>query len=222
MPNPDFDATVAAWDEAGRADNPRRYIHPLGIFTDGAAYERSGAEWADRILELAGDAIPGPGVASAWLDFGAGDGRVTIPLAQRLPGRTIIDAADASPAMLARLEARLKDAGVDAGNICGIRWDGTTRLFAQRPYDVVFALAVFIHHAHADVARILANLTAVTRPGGRLLIDLPLADEPNDPGHWIGVARWTLRELEILAGALELRLVAHQGDGHDLTILDKP
>lgn len=191
-----FTETVAKWDAIAQAgtDHARPAIHPAGAEADGA-YEHSGELLADRLIPYV---APFHDVA----DFGAGDGRVTIPLAKAL-GVDRVTGIDASPAMIDALRRR-----ADAEGLTGLEVelnDGTRPL--SRRYDVIIALAVLIHHDHRSVARIVANLAKSLNPAGRLILDLPITEgEPNDPDRWIDVGHWTRRELAILTAALDLEL----------------
>jgi SAM-dependent methyltransferase len=177
-----------AWDKAGKAGNHRRAIHPLG--NDAEAYETSGQGAAQRLAEVIGDLE----AITTVVDFGAGDGRVAIPLARLgYP----VTAVDASLTMVRRLKAF--DPTFPA-----IVADGSNLEDLPQPVDVVYALAVLIHHRHADAAIIITNLAASLKPGGRLLLDLPLYDVGREPGAWCDVSTWTLPELLELADRLGL------------------
>ncbi len=181
------DAIIEAWENAARRPSARAAIHPLGR-QGRDAYEASGA-YAARELERhlsRSDVI---------VDFGAGDGRVTVPLHDA--GFTVI-AVDASPTMLERLAERRP--GIEAHLNAG---DGLLEALG-RPVDAVFSLAVLIHHSHADGAAIIAELARALLPRGRLILDLPLYDVARDRAHWSDVTVWTRAELDELADAIDL------------------
>lgn len=182
---------VAAWDDVARGPDAAEAINPLG--SDPDAYGRSGEEAAARLVALIGD---DPDLVVA--DFGAGDGRVTRPLARHY--RRIV-AIDSSPAMLERLRARCP--GVETTLA-----DGTDATVLPRDVDAVIALAVLIHHCHVDATRILGGLTSMLRPGGRLLIDLALYEVGREPEHWTDVSVWTRAELEMVVADLGLEIVS--------------
>lgn len=189
----DFDATVAAWS---RAD--REAIHPTG--TDDDNYRASGHAAAQRIADLLDVFADRP--VRTICDFGCGDGRVLQWLAEMFP---VAIGIDASYEMLVRAQVRALSAHTWL-------WDGRPgpdappRALVWRwgHVDVVAALAVLIHHRHADAAQLVASLTALVRPGGLLLLDLPLYEEGREPESWIDVATWTLPEWLELAHALDL------------------
>jgi SAM-dependent methyltransferase len=186
----DTRSVVEAWDNAAGRPDARVAINPLG--TDPAAYERSGEEAAAGVAALIGD-----DPELVVVDFGAGDGRVTLPLARHY--RRVI-AIDSSPTMLARLRTR-------SPNVETVLADGTDP--RQLPADVhaVIALAVLIHHRHEDAARIIVGLASMLRRGGVLLLDLPLYEMSREPDHWTDVSVWTLGELETLTIDLNLEIV---------------
>lgn len=182
---------IAAWDEVAHLKDAQAAIHPLGADPD--AYEASGIVTAEALLEAFGS-LPG------WplIDFGAGDGRVAIPLAG-MTQRPIV-AVDSSPAMLARLAERKGE----VPNLFPMLADGTWPLPIRAAG--IYAIAVLIHHKHCDGAQIILNLAASLIPGGRMILDLPLYDEPREPVDWTDVGVWTLAEIEDVATAAGLRI----------------
>lgn len=163
-----LDRITAAWDRA----DPKA-IHPLRHVSEDAYHESGEAQAA----MLAAVLEPGCGV----VDFGCGDGRVTIPLAAH---GYDVTGADASPNMLRRLRVR-------GPGIRTVSTDGTD-LAARlgEPVDAVVCLAVLIHHDYDAAERIVRGLAAAVRPGGTLVLDWPTADVPHERGHWIDVTTW--------------------------------
>ena len=181
---------VEAWEHAAKKPDARAVIHPLGV--DPIAYERSGDDATAALATLIGD-----DAELVVVDFGAGDGRVTIPLGRRY--RRVI-AIDSSETMLERLRSQ-------APELETVLADGTDP--SQLPHDVdaVVALAVLIHHRHRDAARIIAGLTSMLRPGGVLLLDLALYEMSREPEHWTDISVWTRAELDMLAVELQLEVL---------------
>lgn len=163
----DARAVIAAWDSAGPG-----HAHPSRGVSE-HAYRESGTEQAALIAQ---DLPPGAHV----LDFGAGDGRVAVPLA-RLGYR--VTAADSSPRMLAAL--------TDAEPaIPTVLTDGLDGRLPRRAYGAAVCLAVLIHHGYAAGRRIIEALTAAVKPGGLLILDWPASDDPAEGQVWTDVTTW--------------------------------
>jgi len=188
---PGLSVVVAAWEEVAHLDTAQAAIHPLGADPD--AYEASGIVTAEALLEAFGDLPDGP-----LIDFGAGDGRVAIPLA-RATSRTVF-AVDSSPTML----GHLADRKGTSPNLFPMLADGTVFL----PFSAagIYAIAVLIHHQSWDAARIILNLAASLVPGGKLVLDLPLYEEVREPVDWTDVGVWTFQMLQDVADTAELRI----------------
>lgn len=180
-----IDRITAAWD---RADPTA--IHPLRRVSEDA-YWQSGEAQADQLATVL---EPGCSV----VDFGCGDGRVTIPLAAR---GYDVTGADASPNMLRRLRER-------APHIPTVPSDGVDlpREMGD-PVDAVVALAVLIHHDYASGRSIIHGLADTVRPGGTLILDWPTSDRPGERRDWIGVTTWSPAAQTALAHKLRLTRV---------------
>jgi trans-aconitate 2-methyltransferase len=128
---------------------------------DAATYDRISdpmTRWGAEVLarlDLRGD--------ETVLDAGAGSGRVTEMLLERLPQGRVV-ALDAAPSML--VEARRRLARF-AGNVAYVEGDlldlGPAVLGDDGPVDAVLSTATF--HWVLDHDRLFANLAAVMRPG---------------------------------------------------------
>lgn len=178
---------VSAWREA----DPK-HIHPTREHVSEQAYWDSGRQQAGLVLDL----LPDLGTV---LDFGCGDGRIAIPLAKL---GFVVYAVDAAPEMLTRLEARTDE-------VTTILSDGTTDLgkLIGHKVDAVNARAVFIHHSHTDVIRIVKNLASLIKPGGFLIADWPIGDH-HERRDWIDVTVWDKDHRNKVATSVGLELVS--------------
>jgi trans-aconitate 2-methyltransferase len=128
---------------------------------DAATYDRIAdpmTRWGGTVLErlpLAGD--------ETVLDAGCGSGRVTELLAEALPRGRVI-ALDGSPAMLGEARVRLTRFGERVEYVLA---DLRRPLPLSAPVDAILSTATF--HWIPDHAALFANLSAVLRPGGRLV-----------------------------------------------------
>ena len=111
------------------------------------------------------DALAEPG--HAILDVGCGPGTYTVPAARRC--RRVI-AVDPSPAMLARLRARLR-AEPDVANVEVRSGWLPDALGVDEPYDGVISIGVLGYVA--DLERGLRALVAGLRPGGWAVFTVP-------------------------------------------------
>lgn len=114
--------------------------------------------WGKRLLAtlpLRGD--------ETVLDVGAGTGRDTAALLERLPRGRVI-AVDGSVAMLNRLRARL--AGTGPERLTVLQADLTAPLPVAEPVDAAFSVATL--HWLPDHEQVFRSLAAVLRPGALL------------------------------------------------------
>jgi trans-aconitate 2-methyltransferase len=98
------------------------------------------------------------------LDIGAGTGRDTAKLLDRLPRGHVI-AVDGSQAMLDRLAARFAGHS-HAARLTVLHADLNNPLPLDRQVDVIFSVATL--HWLADHSTVFAHLAAALRPGGTL------------------------------------------------------
>lgn len=171
----DFHSVVQAWDRADEA-----HIHPLwaesqpGYWASGDHQARQVDKWASK--------------GATVIDFGCGNGRLTIPLA--LAGYDTI-AVDSSSVMLQRLKARTDLAGMKG--IKSVQSDGSdlSDKLGKKKADVIVVRAVLIHHDYAGVEQIVTGLAKAMKPGGYLIADWPLSDRPEERSTWISVTTWS-------------------------------
>ena len=149
----------------------------------GAHHPGADADSADTLAELAElDAEVLHGYLSgaiAWVrshaadlpryrivDLGSGTGTAAVALAQRFPGAEVL-AVDLSAEMLARVQAKAADLGLD-GRISILQADLDGPWPAIGPADVVWA-SKSLHHL-ADPDRALREVYASIRPGGLVAV----------------------------------------------------
>ncbi|MFE9855586.1 class I SAM-dependent methyltransferase [Streptomyces sp. NPDC005780] len=164
------DDVIKAWDQA----DPTA-IHPLRQVSEDAYWD-SGRAQADMLATVIPDGVK-------VMDFGAGDGRVAIPLAAL---GYEVTAVDSSQNMLDRLTERAPDLTTVQADA-----DGIAGHLGRRRMDAVYSLAVLIHHSHQDCLHIIGKLRAATKLGGILVLDWPLSDTPAEADSWIGVTTWS-------------------------------
>ena len=164
------ESVIQAWDQA----DPEA-IHPLRRVSEDAYWDSGKAQAA-----MLATVIPD---GAKVLDFGCGDGRVAIPLAEL---GYEVTAADSSQNMLDRLTERAPDLATVQATA-----DGIAAHLGRRRMDAVYSLAVLIHHSYADCLNIIGKLRAATKLGGILVLDWPVSDQPSEADSWIGVTTWS-------------------------------
>lgn len=167
------------------------------------------------LLNLTGD--------ETLVDFGAGTGAFTIPLAERLPCGKVL-AVDASSELLGRLYQKLADLDPDVrARIAPVLTkDGRVPL-QDGIADRLLAINV-AHHVH-DEPEVLATMSRLLRPGGRLVvIDFGHIDRPVGPPKDHVLPHDRLRELVRSMGVRECA-VHEPGDlfdYHIAVVAEKP
>ncbi|MER5903017.1 class I SAM-dependent methyltransferase [Streptomyces mirabilis] len=161
---------IHAWDQA----DPEA-IHPLRQVSEGAYWESGKAQ-----AEMLATVIPD---GAKVMDFGCGDGRVTIPMAAL---GYEVTAVDSSQRMLDRLSERAPNVAIVQAAA-----DGIAAHLGRRKMDAVYCLAVLIHHSYTDCLDMIGKLRAATKLGGILVLDWPVSDQPGEADSWIGVTTWS-------------------------------
>ena len=111
------------------------------------------------------------------LDMGSAMGFFSIPLAQMVGAKGRVVCVDMQPKMLATLEKRARKAGVGeriAARLCSADSLGISDLNGN----VDFALAFAVVHEVPDQERLFAELAAVLKPPGTLLVAEPRGHVP--------------------------------------------
>lgn len=111
-----------------------------------------------------------PRDASRVVDYGAGDADAAARLAERRPGVEVI-AFEPTPELLE--EARVRTAGVS-----GVRLVQAEEEMPSGWADVALCLEVFEHLPDAETRAAVAVLERVLRPGGVLIVGVPLEIGP--------------------------------------------
>lgn len=140
-----------------------------------AGYDEFASPLATRLAEDALRLVD-VGSGTRFLDVAAGSGALSIPAA-RLGAQVL--ATDISPAMIERLQARARDAGLS--NLEGRVMDGHALELVDDTFDVsgsVNGVSLF-----PDLARGLRELVRVSRPGGQVLI---VAQGPPHKAEFLG------------------------------------
>lgn len=184
----DFRGVVEAWRKADPT-----FIHPLRNVSE-EDYWESGRSQALQAAQW----IPEGGTV---LDFGCGDGRISLPLA-KLGFR--VTAVDASVEMLLRLQDQ--DGWREINSIVLSDGLNLSDVLFNQLFDAVVCRAVLIHHSHADGALLVRQLTNVLKPGGVLIADWPLGPH-HERRDWIDVTYWEVSERQAVADANGLELI---------------
>lgn len=176
----DFEDIIAAWDTPEAIAR----IHPTRRISE-EAYWASGETQAQQVVDTINDVLGLPDRAPRVIDFGAGDGRVAIPMYRT--GLKVL-AVDSSREALNRLTEREPGIAtyVSDGDHLADYFKGSD---SQRA-DAVVCRAVLIHHSYKDVTRLVARFADVVRPGGLLIADWPTSDRPSERNDWIDVTTW--------------------------------
>lgn len=193
----DTASVIQAWERS--AQQGERDIHPLD--PEGDEYWASGRYQAGQVAEYAAK-------GATVIDFGCGNGRLTIPLA-KAGYKTI--AVDSSQTMFGHLDKRCSQFGVGSRKVTKIKSDGSdlAEQLGDKKADVIVVRAVLIHHDYAGVEKIVTDLVKCLKPGGHFIADWPLSSSPGQRGTWISVTTWNAaHRLEVAdrAGLTPVRL----------------
>jgi len=188
-----------------------------GLRTLRAKRQENSKSYFDRVAASFGEApLPGrtwEGLARAlmclapqqrYVDLGVGDGQLTLMLAQTAHEVT---AVDISPKMLAQLERRAEDLGLQ--NIKTLEADLEDMPLPEASHDIA-VMSQALHHAHSPSAALAEAHRVLTRDGRLLVIDLLAHSE-----EWVreklkhahlGFTEEELEELLAQAGFVDIRV----------------
>lgn len=168
-----------------------------------------------ELLDLSGD--------ETVVDFGAGTGTFTIPLAEFLPDGKVL-AVDESPELLGRLYHKLADLDPALrARVAPVMTDAGHVPLDDGVADRVLAINV-AHHVH-DEPEALATMARLLRPGSRLvIIDFGHIDRPIGPPKDHVLSHDRLRELVRSLGVREVAVHEPGGllDYHIAVVAEKP
>lgn len=197
-----FEDVLAAWQDPNSAER----IHPTRRISE-EAYWASGMPQAKQVADAISDVLGGVVKGARVIDFGAGDGRVAIPMFEL--GMKVL-AVDASREALDRLTER--EPGIatyvsDGSDLTAFSDDHEAHLA-----DALVCRAVLIHHSYKDVTRLVAEFAKVVKPGGLLIADWPTSERPEERTDWIGVTTWDRSVRDEVADRLGWEPVNADGD----------
>jgi 2-polyprenyl-3-methyl-5-hydroxy-6-metoxy-1,4-benzoquinol methylase len=188
------------WKDAAISDNCNGFISA----NCGDNYYESGQNSAFIILETAKKFQSKEVNKLTIIDFGCGNGRVSIPLSEFV--KTVY-AVDFVPEMVNQI--------ISKSNIERITTeDGTADFNIDEKADIGFTISVFIHNTYIDGCKIVESISKNIKPGGLLFLDIPLYEKSKEPKHWIDVGVWTFEQLKDCAEKNNLLIIeSWQNDG---------
>ena len=161
-------ATLSTTDAEAMAESDRvaDAIYDRAIDWQFAAFREDEGTLRDGMVDLIG-----LGAHDRVLEVGCGTGRDAFRLARRLDSRGAMFMQDLSPSMVHTCACRMQRNAEAWGVRCALEYavSNATRLpFADGSFDAVFHFGAF--NQFGDLPKAAAELTRVTRPGGRVLI----------------------------------------------------
>jgi SAM-dependent methyltransferase len=191
------------WDELARREPYFAVLTDpayLGGQLDAEARQRffdSGEADVERLLALIREHAGSDLTLTSALDFGCGVGRLTLPLARRIPA---VHGCDVAEAMLA--EARRN---AEAAGITNAVFVSSLDALAGQRFDLICSLIVFQHIPVREGLEIYSKLLALLAPGGIAAVHFALGR----PG---GMLRRLARRVRAAFPALHRLLSRLTGD----------
>ena len=166
-----------------------------------------------RLLELTG--------AETVVDYGAGTGMYSLPVADALPNGTLV-AVDEHQSLLDLLADKVR-AHPPAGDLRAVQTTDNAVPLADGAADRVFMINV-LHHVHDEPAA-LAEVMRLLRPGGRLVVvDFARMDRPVGPPNEHVLELDDARAVLTALGLREIsvHLPGDVGRYHNAIVAEKP
>lgn len=112
------------------------------------------------------------------LDYGCGNGRVM----QFIPNSVGVDAVEEL-----------------AKSVNGFLPENFTE-----QVDVIYSISVFIHNTYETGKEVIKWMKEHLKPGGLMLLQIPIYETPKAPGCWIDVGVWTEEQFRKAVDGLEI------------------
>lgn len=162
-------------------DEVRRYYDRIARFYDLMAEASEGPVRREGLALLR--AQPGERV----IELGCGTGRALASLSRAVLPNGRVVGVDLSDGMLARARAHLEGtAGESVVEL--VSADATELPFEPASYDAAFASFALELFDGPEIPRVLAELSRVLRPGGRVVIVGMSREDPREP--WVRLFEW--------------------------------
>jgi SAM-dependent methyltransferase len=188
----------AGWDKAA-SKNPNGAIHPAGNESE-LAYLDSGVDDLDKLIQAmeAEDITTDDRKHLTIIDYGCGNGRLTVPLSDVFKK---VYAVDISYGMLQQLPK------MDC--IIPVLVNENVFIVPGNRAELAVSISVFIHNTYDDGMKILQQLGMNMLEGGLLFLQIPVYDERKEPSDWTDVGVWTEQDLVFAANmaGMEVRKV---------------
>jgi SAM-dependent methyltransferase len=197
-----IDVPVSDWGRRAEALYQPSYAREYRRHDEGldqvAAYEMF-CSWLRGVCRSFGRTID-------VLDLGCGTGRYFCAVTNV---RTLVG-LDASAAMLEEARHPVNAERITAATIDLVQGDVMHDALGPARFDLVYSIGVLAEHTPFD-ARVVANISRWTKPGGRFAFTTVHPDSPSVPRTWArSIARWLL---PLTSGRMRRRLHARLSIG---------
>lgn len=197
-----YEQTKAGWDNAAKT-NADAAIHPAGL-QGKKIYEQSGSFDVDTIIAALNQIDPTRLENSPTIiDYGCGNGRVSLPLSIAF---SHVYAIDCSYEMLQQLPRDTNITPVLSVD----NWFGL-----PEPADFAFSISVFIHNNHNSGLQMMKAISENLKPGGIALLQIPIYDYSREPANWTDVGVWSIEQFKHCARISGFSILeTHVNPGH--------